>query len=254
MRARPKLGQHFLRDPVVLERIASSAVEPGDWVLEIGPGRGALTRHLLRLARQVVAVEIDAELAGSLPARCGSARHLKVLHADILTEDLSVLVSQTHVNQRVVTGNLPYYIISPILRSVFAAKRFFRSATFLMQEEVANRVVARSGNSDYGFLSCLCQLHSRPSKLFAVPPGAFSPVPRVRSALVRFDLLPNDAPAGLQAFLGACFRTPRKTLRNNLAGRYPADALAAEPSAGMRAGQLGVRELEALWRRLDASR
>lgn len=226
---------------------------PGDTVVEIGPGDGALTRHLLEPARRVVAVELDRRLAEGLRAQCGQPDNLVVIRKDILRCDLPDLVAQTSRNQTVVTGNLPYYITSPVLRAVFAAHLSFRSATFLMQEEVANRATARPGSKTYGFLSCLCRLHSEPSKLFSVRPAAFSPPPKVRSAAVRFDLRRQSPPKGLRAFLGSCFRAPRKTLKNNLSGIYPRRQLSADPCANLRAQQLGIEELVAMWHRLRSS-
>ena len=254
MPGRPKLGQHFLADELLLERIAGEAVVPGDAVIEIGPGRGALTRHLVRKARIVVAVEVDRSLASALPRNCGSPPNLRVIAADILRVNLSDLVAQHALDQCIVTGNLPYYITSPVLRGVFAARPAVRSATFLMQEEVADRAVARPGRRPFGYLSCLCQLHSEPEKVLKVPPEAFSPPPKVRSAVVRFRMREAAPPEGLLDFLAACFRSPRKTLRNNLAGRYPGDAVAADPCAGLRAQQLGIEELRALWARLEGRR
>ena len=223
-------------------------------MIEIGPGRGALTRHLLPIARQVVAVEVDAGLARELPGRCGQTRNLDVLNADILEVDLLGITTKHEADQWVVAGNLPYYITSPVLRAVFGAHRELRAATFLVQDEVADRISARHGSRPYGYLSCLCQLYSVPSKLFSVPPEAFVPVPRVRSAVVRLEMLREDPPDGLLEFLGACFRSPRKTLRNNLRGRFPTKLLRSDRCAGLRAEQLSLAELEAMWRRLESER
>ena len=254
MQRRPKWGQHFLRDESTLERIAASATRRGDAVLEIGPGRGALTRHLLPVARQVVAVEVDADLARGLLGRCGQARNLDVVNADILKVDLLAITSKYPDDQWVASGNLPYYITSPILRAVFGAHRVFRSATFLVQDEVADRIAARQGSRSYGYLSCLCQLYSVPSKLFFVPPQAFSPIPRVGSAVVRLELFQKDPPDGLPEFLAACFRSPRKTLRNNLRGLFSTKLVVSDKCAGLRAEQLSFAELEAMWRRLESKR
>lgn len=254
MRAKPRLGQHFLKDQEVLRRIAATAAKPADTVVEIGPGRGALTRHLVQVAARVVAVEIDADLASSLSERCGFPRNLEVIHADILNVDVSDYVRESNAHQSVIVGNLPYYITSPILRSVFSTRRCFRAATFLMQEEVADRVLAQRGSGSYCYLSCWCQLHSKPAKLLAVPPEAFSPAPRVRSAVVRFELSADDPPDGLLEFVGACFQAPRKTLRNNLSGRYPKALLAVDPASRLRAEQLTLDELTEMWRRLEEHR
>lgn len=243
-----------MNDQEVLRRIAATAAEPADTVVEIGPGRGALTRHLVQVAARVVAVEIDADLARSLSEHCGSPRNLEVIHADILNVDVSDYVRESNAHQSVIVGNLPYYITSPILRSVFSTRRCFRAATFLMQEEVADRVVAQRGDGSYCYLSCWCQLHSSPAKLLAVPPEAFSPAPRVRSAVVRFDLSADAPPDGLLEFVGACFQAPRKTLRNNLSGRYPKALLAVDPASRLRAEQLTLDELTEMWRRLEEHR
>lgn len=252
MRGGAKLGQHFLQDEGVLARIASGAVEPGDTILEVGPGRGALTKHLLVRADRLVAVELDTQLAEALPAQCGGAQHLKVINADILRANLPDLLPEGSPNQSVIVGNLPYYITSPILRAVFRVRHLFRSATFLMQEEVADRVVATGGSRSFGFLSCLCQLYSRPKKLFRVPSGAFVPPPAVQSAVVRFDFAGEPPPDGLEPFLSACFSQPRKMLKNNLASRYPQQLLRTDPCGGMRAQQLSVGDLRAMWLRLEA--
>lgn len=247
-----KLGQHFLHDEAILARIATAATAAGDTVVEVGPGRGALTRHLLAIAERVVAVELDSGLAAGLPRHCGRSQQLTVITADILQVNLPELLSEATRGQTVIVGNLPYYITSPILRTVFTARHLFRSATFLMQEEVADRVVADGGSRSFGFLSCLCQLQSRPEKLFRVPAAAFVPPPAVHSAVVHFDLAAQPPPEGLLAFLSACFRQPRKTLKNNLAARYPPHRLSADPCAGMRAQQLTLGDLRAMWGRLEA--
>ncbi len=234
----------------MLGRIASAAAGPGDAVVEIGSGRGALTRHLLERASRLVAVEIDPALAAELPQRCGRPAHLQVVCADILDIDLLSLAAEWELSKAVIAGNLPYYITSPILRSVLAAGAAFRRATLLMQEEVADRAVAGPGTRAYGYLSCLCRLASEPRKLFSVPPGAFHPPPKVRSAVVEFRLRREAPPPGLLDFLGACFRAPRKTLRNNLAGRFPPASVAGDPLAGQRAQQVDLENLMAMWRRL----
>jgi len=137
---------------------------------------------------------------------------------------------------------------------VFSTHRLFRAATFLVQDEVADRIAAREGSRSYGYLSCLCQLYCIPSKLFSVPPEAFAPIPRVRSAVVRLEMIQEDPPDGLLEFLGACFRSPRKTLRNNLRGLFPIKLVASDKCAGLRAEQLSLADLKALWRRLESGR
>ncbi len=251
MPRRPKLGQHFLTDQRLLEHIAAAGVHAGDTAIEIGPGRGALTVHLVSRAGRVLAVEVDRTLAQALPSQCGHPPNLEVVRQDVLKFDLQAALQDSDPRRCVVVGNLPYYITSPILRAAFSASRLLRSATFLMQEDVADRAVARSGSRSYGYLSCLCHLHSRPSKLFSVSPDAFAPPPKVRSAVVQFTMRPTSPPDSLVAFVGACFRHPRKTLKNNLSGTYPSARLDEDRLGGLRAQQLDVDELAAMWLRLQ---
>lgn len=220
-------------------------------MVEVGPGRGALTRGLLQRCARVVAVELDADLAAGLHERCGHHPALRVVRSDILRCDLAALAGSSEPERSVVTGNLPFYITSPTLRRVFDARRAFRSATFLVQEEVADRIVARPGSRAYGYLSCICQLYSTPAKLFSVEPEAFTPPPRVRSSLVTLAMHWGERPQRLQEFLAASFRSPRKTLRNNLSRLYGKAAAGSDPCSGLRAQQLDLRELTQMWRRLD---
>jgi 16S rRNA (adenine1518-N6/adenine1519-N6)-dimethyltransferase len=235
-----RLGQHFLRTPAILERIACEACpEDADLVLEIGPGQGALTEYLLARARRVVAIEIDPAMAAILRQRFG--QRLELVEADILATDLAA-----H-GPAWVAGNLPYYITSPIIERTLALGPLLRQATFLVQKEVADRLASPPGNRDYGYLSVAVQAQCDVKRLFTVKPAAFNPPPKVDSAVVRLlprPLLdPSELPAFL-AFASACFRHKRKTLRNNV------PALAGHPEASQRAEQLSVAELIALHRRL----
>lgn len=242
-----KYGQHFLSNPSILERIATAACPDGpetELVIEIGPGRGALTEHLLKRARRVVAVEIDTVLVHYLQNKFRDFPNLTILHQDVLKTDLSAY------GPAVIAGNLPYYITSPILDRVFAAGGSWQRAVFLVQKEVAERVTAGPGSRDYGYLSVQTRLFSEPRILFPVSRGSFRPPPKVESAV--FELVPHAAPAvrDTKAFLrfaSACFRQKRKTLRNNLLAAYEKDAVDALPQAGTRAEQLSVEELAAIW-------
>ena len=192
---RPRWGQHFLRAPGILARIAESAlVGGGDFVVEIGPGRGALTRRLLERGVRVAAIEIDPELISFLRDEFKDADNFELIHADVLDVDLVKFIRDRSDVPAPVTGNLPYYITSPILRTIFGGAEAISRAVLLMQKEVADRVVAQPGTPDYAFLSVFCQLHSRPRRLFRVPPRAFQPPPAVTSALVEFALDQTDAP------------------------------------------------------------
>ena len=244
-----KLGQHFLIRKSVLERIAAAVCGPEEpLAVEIGPGRGALTGPLLERACRVVAIELDPDLAAHLRQRFGS--RLELVEADVLDLDLA------RWGPAVFAGNLPYYISSPIFARIIAARSAVRRAVFLVQKEVAQRVAASPGSRDYGYLSVTIQLFFRPDLLFDVKPGAFSPPPKVDSAVVR--LTPHRGPAELgiedpDAFLrfaGLCFQHKRKTLRNNLAGVYGKQAVDGLPEAGRRAEELTLLQFAHLYRRL----
>jgi 16S rRNA (adenine1518-N6/adenine1519-N6)-dimethyltransferase len=151
----------------------------------------------------------------------------------------------------VVAGNLPYYITSPILDLALGLGSLLKRAVFLVQREVAERLAAAPGSRNFGYLSVAAQARCRVEKLFEVKPGAFKPPPKVDSAVVRFT--PRDKPAaadmdGFLRFASECFRQKRKTLRNNLAGRYPRELVETWPDAGLRAEQIGVERLAELWR------
>jgi 16S rRNA (adenine1518-N6/adenine1519-N6)-dimethyltransferase len=253
--ARQKLGQHFLVRAAVLERIARAACpEREPLVVEIGPGRGALTTHLLARADRVVAVEIDRYLAQNLAQMPGQALspanpRLEVIEANALQIDLGQWGPAT------ITGNLPYYAATAILERVMALGPVVRRGVFLTQKEVAERITASPGSRDYGYLSVSMQLSADIEFLFEVPPAAFHPPPKVDSAVLRF--VPHDRAAelgiaGRAAFLrfvALCFRQKRKTLRNNLSAQYGA-AVDGWPEVNLRAEQIGIPIFAAMYRRL----
>jgi 16S rRNA (adenine1518-N6/adenine1519-N6)-dimethyltransferase len=247
---RPRLGQHFLHDRGVLERIvAALAFRPDQLVVEIGPGQGALTRRLLAAGARVRAVELDAYLAERLRQEFSAEPRFELIEDDVLNVDLAALAQG---EQAVLAGNLPYYITSPIIRRALAAGRSYERAVFLVQLETAQRIAAGKGSRDYAYLSALTRMQSDPEILFRVPPGAFSPPPRVQSAVIRLNIRPGEDPnPEFVKFLEAAFRHPRKTLLNNLGGLYQKAAVALEPEAGLRAQQLDVEQLRGLWKRLE---
>lgn len=280
---RPKLGQHFLRDTHYRQRIAEAlAILPDDLVIEIGPGRGAMTGLLAERAGHVVAIEIDPRLAQSLEARFDANSRIEILQADILSSDLAALCRRHRVEKCFVFGNLPYYITSPIIHHLFGFARSLRAMTLLVQREVAERLAAQPGSRAYGYLSVLTQLHSRPRIVLSVPPGAFSPPPKVHSALADFQmtptfperrkvgegsalppasigaalsapqLLPAEEEAAFLNFVKQCFAQKRKNLLNNLAGIYTRErveqALAALAlPANIRGEQLTVEQFASLF-------
>lgn len=244
--ARPKLGQHFLIKGSVLERIAAAACpRPEDLVIEIGPGRGALTRKLLQRAARVVAVEVDPFLAEYLRRAFAGEPRIEIVEADVLELDLA------RFGRAPIAGNLPYYITSPILdRTVRLAPP---RAVFLVQKEVATRLAAHPGERDYGFLTVRTAVFADARRLFDVKPEAFRPPPKVDSAAVllepRSRALPVEDADAFVRFVGQCFQHKRKTIRNNLAEVY-GSRVDSWPEAGLRAEQIALEQFAAMHRRL----
>jgi 16S rRNA (adenine1518-N6/adenine1519-N6)-dimethyltransferase len=247
--ARQKLGQHFLIKGSILERIAVAACPRGEpLVVEIGPGKGALTERLLARADRVVAIELDDSLAERLRQRF--PERLEVIHADVLETDLN------QWGPAAVAGNLPYYISTAILSRVLTPDSLLSRGVFLIQKEVAARVTAAPGNRAYGSLSVESQFFADVRLLFDVRPAAFHPPPKVDSSLIGFTLrcraseLGIESPAEFLHFVRLCFRQKRKTIRNNLAGVYGKEAIAQWPEASRRAEQLSIEEFAAMWRKI----
>jgi 16S rRNA (adenine1518-N6/adenine1519-N6)-dimethyltransferase len=241
-----KLGQHFLADNSVLDRIAAAVCHKREeLVIEIGPGKGALTEKLLERAGRVVAIELDGVLVEHLRARFQPPR-FEVVHADVLTVDLA------QWGRAPIAGNLPYYITSPILEK--AVRSGPPRAVFLMQKEVAQRLVAKPGTRDYGYLTVQTAMFATARMLFDVKPGAFRPPPKVDSAVVLLE--PRESVIrdreGFLEFAGRCFRQKRKMLRNNLAGFYAKEMIDSLPEGRQRAEQLSLEDLAVLWERLRA--
>jgi 16S rRNA (adenine1518-N6/adenine1519-N6)-dimethyltransferase len=243
---RPRLGQHFLIKGSVLERIAAAACpERRELLIEIGPGRGALTERLLRRAARVVAVEVDSYLAAHLRLKFKGNPCLEIVEGDALKTDL------TQWGPAVIAGNLPYYAATPIVEKTVRLP--VSRAVFLIQKEVAERLVAEPGTRDYGFLTVATALFARVRLLFEVGPSAFHPPPKVDSAAVLIE--PRGVPSGLadtEAFLrfaSHCFRQKRKTIRNNLTPVYGRDVVSAWPEAALRAEQIPFERLAEMYQR-----
>jgi 16S rRNA (adenine1518-N6/adenine1519-N6)-dimethyltransferase len=241
-----KLGQHFLTSQSILERLAQASC--GNHVpraLEIGPGRGALTRHLLPRTDELHVVEIDSALAESLRRELASVTRLHVHNADVLDIDLGSWGAAA------IAGNLPYYITSPIIRKFLELDERFPLAVFLVQREVADRLLAGPGTRDYGYLTVMTRLVCNVELICHVPAGAFSPPPQVESAAVRLTRKAaqlTNSPE-LLTFVSRCFAQKRKTLRNNLRPFY-GSAIDEMPEARLRAEQLPVDQFEPLLDRL----
>ena len=202
----------------------------------------------------MAAIEVDAVLVHYLRQKFREAidaGRLQLIEGDVLRTDFSAVASSP-----VITGNLPYYITSPILERVFSLSGAWQRAVFLVQAEVAQRIAAGPGSRDFGYLSVLVQTHARAEILFPVGREAFRPQPKVDSAVVR--LIPRDTAADLGVtdvaaflkFAQHCFRHNRKTLRNNLGAAYGLKEIDALPEARLRAEQIGMSELAALYHKL----
>jgi 16S rRNA (adenine1518-N6/adenine1519-N6)-dimethyltransferase len=216
MQRKPKLGQNFLVSPTAPRAIVDALGDLSQaTVLEIGPGKGALTSLLAPRAKKVIAVELDPSLAASLQ---GSS--VEVLCEDILEVDLTQLATERGVRLEVI-GNLPYYISSPIMMHLFAHSAVIDRAVLMAQREVAERIVAPPGSRTYGLLSATTQMYARVEQLFTLPPEAFAPPPQVYSTVIRltmrsrFEELAVEA-EGFLCFLSQIFALKRKTLANNL--------------------------------------
>jgi 16S rRNA (adenine1518-N6/adenine1519-N6)-dimethyltransferase len=247
--SRQKLGQHFLIKGSILERIAAAACPAAtDLVIEIGPGRGALTEKLLKRAARVIAVELDSFLVDHLRQKFADEPRLQVIHADVLATDL------TQWGPAPIAGNLPYYITSPILRQ--SLRGGMPRAVFLMQKEVAERVVAKPGGRDYGFLTVQAALFANARLLFEVKAAAFHPPPKVDSAVVLFEPHRRDWGVDLDAllrFTGHSFAHKRKTIRNNLGEIYGKNVVDGWPEAGLRAEQIDIDGFVEMYGRIAGS-
>jgi 16S rRNA (adenine1518-N6/adenine1519-N6)-dimethyltransferase len=234
-RLKKSLGQHFLHDARIARRIVDAAgLRPGDAVLEIGPGGGALTRHIIDAAGRVTVVELDRRVLDGLRGAFGD--RVGILHGDILKTDLSALADRMGVDRWRVIGNLPYYITTPILFHLLEHRARVQDAVIMMQREVAARLVARPGTKDYGILTVECGLLADLEVLFSVQPGAFVPPPGVVSSMVRVRMLPAPRfsvpdEAEFRRLVRATFGKRRKTLRNTL--KLYLDAEPPERPAGI---------------------
>ena len=266
MPAKPKLGQNFLVDSEAIQRIAASIGDlNGRTVVEIGPGRGAITAALASRAAHVVAIELDRELAAGLRVQfmLGASARVTVVPLDVLQFDFNAASAEA-TERLLVVGNLPYGITSQILLKLAAAHAALDRAVLMVQREVADRIVAEPGSRDYGLLSVTAQLYGPAQRLFTLPPSAFSPPPEVYSTVFRWRFAPRFAELGVEEasflrFVRQCFHQKRKTLANNLraAGVAPAVIAAALAEAAIdpqaRAEALSVESFAALWRWLEGS-
>jgi 16S rRNA (adenine1518-N6/adenine1519-N6)-dimethyltransferase len=264
-RRKPKLGQNFLVSPTAPRAIVDAL---GDLtqatVLEIGAGKGVLTTLLAGRAQQLIAVELDHDLAGALQREwAGTQKPVEIICQDILTVDLTRLAAERGGRLQVI-GNLPYYISSPILMHLFAHSRVIDRAVLMAQREVAERIAAAPGTRAYGLLSATTQMYATVENLFTLPPEAFAPQPEVYSTVIRLSMQSRFEelrvePAGFLRFLRQIFALKRKTLANNLrASQYDAAAVdSAFTSCGVdpqvRAEALSLEDMACLFRALGSA-
>jgi 16S rRNA (adenine1518-N6/adenine1519-N6)-dimethyltransferase len=227
MKPRKRFAQHFLEAAWVTKLVAAAEIVPDDSVVEIGPGRGAITRPLAERCRRLLAIEVDRDLAADLEAN--KPPNVTVVTGDVLSVDLVPILTEWlgappgPSNQFRVVGNLPYNISSPILfRLIDLAARTsgVRDALLMLQKEVADRLVARVGTGDYGVLTLLTTLHADVKRVLSLPPGAFRPPPKVHSAVVRLAFRPPrvqiDDPDAFVRMVRSTFTQRRKTVGNAL--------------------------------------
>lgn len=227
MKPRKRFAQHFLEAAWVTKLVVAAGITPDDSVVEIGPGRGAITRPLAAQCKHLLAIEVDRDLAADLEAN--RPLNVTVVTGDVLSVDLVPILTRWlgeppgPSNQFRVVGNLPYNISSPILfRLIELAGRTggVQDALLMLQKEVADRLVANVGTGDYGVLTVLTALHADVKRILSLPPGAFRPPPTVHSAVVRLTFLPPkvqiDDPDAFVRMVRATFTQRRKTVGNAL--------------------------------------
>ena len=263
---RSKLGQNFLVDPGAARRIVDALGDIShSVVVEIGPGRGALTKALAESADRLVAVEFDRVLAEQLRRDFKGEASVEIVQANFLDISLPELLnadSSTSSRRAKVVGNIPYYITSDILLRLFEQHESVDTIVVMVQREVADRLVAEPGSRDYGLLTVTGRLFADAQRLFTLPPSAFRPSPKVHSSVLRLRIAPKAAALGVdsQEFLSFCklaFAKKRKTLFNNLRGKFSADEIrnvlrSANVPAEVRAEALSEKLLAEIYRQLRA--
>jgi 16S rRNA (adenine1518-N6/adenine1519-N6)-dimethyltransferase len=246
--ARKRFGQHFLADEGVIDRIVRTIdPKPGEALVEIGPGLGAITGPLLERCGALTVIELDRDLAARLRRRAG----LTVIEADVLNVDFAALAAAAGIPLRVV-GNLPYNISTPILFHLLGSCEHVLDQHFMLQKEVVDRMAAAPGGKDYGRLSVMLQWRYRIESVLDVPPEAFDPPPRVDSAVVRMEPLPADPSVDaerLRALVTVAFSQRRKILRGTLGRWIEQQGLQVDFDLQRRAEEVPVAEYLALARR-----
>jgi 16S rRNA (adenine1518-N6/adenine1519-N6)-dimethyltransferase len=248
-----RFGQHFLTDPNILRRIVRFAqIDPGNTVVEIGPGAGSLTRELASAARRVIAIEIDEDLIPQL--RSSMPANVEIIHGDALAVEFPS--GPVHL-----AGNLPYNVATPLFKKFIDHRNQIIDVTVMIQKEVAERLRAKPGTGEYGPLSILIQYYAAVKYGFTVSPGSFKPPPKVDSAVVRLEWKPDVPDARLFTdFVHRAFTSRRKKLVNNLLSLFGSlgreEVLQRMRDAGIPAGarpeELSVAEFLRVYNHLNA--
>jgi len=243
--ARKRFGQNFLHDAAVISRIVRAiAPIPGEHLLEIGPGQGALTKELVESGAQLDAIELDRDLIAPLLLRFGHQPNFVLHQADALSFELDKVSAEPRKLR--VVGNLPYNISTPLIFHLLSSMHFIKDMHFMLQKEVVERLAAKPGSGDWGRLSVMVQYYCEAQYLFTVPPSAFRPQPKVESAIVRltpYRQLPHPAKDTrlLERLLREAFGQRRKMLRSSLSNLLDVAAIeAAGVDATLRPEQLGL--------------
>ena len=278
-RKKPKLGQNFLRDPNAARKIVDALGDVSQaTVIEIGPGKGALTEALAGSARRLIAIELDRTLSAQLRMEYARRPNVEILEADVLQVNFPNLIArkpvpllvtslhalgEEHERARVV-GNVPFYITSPILLHLMESHEWLDTIVLMVQKEVADRIAARPGTRDYGLLSATAQLFTKVEKLFTLPPTAFSPPPKVHSSVLRLKVAPRPQELGVETnpfldYLKTAFAKKRKTLVNNLRPHYPQTEIvaalkAAHVQPAARAESLSLEQMARIYKSLAPTR
>jgi len=246
--AKKSLGQNFIVDQNYVRKIiASLDLTQTDTVVEIGPGRGAITENLVESRASVIAIELDRDLVPQLRAQFSDSPNFTVIEANATEVDLASLLkdqsSKVQDQRAKLVANLPYYISTPILQHLSTQRHLFDSLILMFQKEVVDRITAKPGDSERGFLTVLVEAAFDVEKLFDVPPNAFRPVPKVTSAVARFTPKPSQIKdeEAFRRLVSTAFSQKRKTILNNLKTAYPDSREALE-----RAGIDGSRRAETL--------
>jgi 16S rRNA (adenine1518-N6/adenine1519-N6)-dimethyltransferase len=274
---KPRLGQNFLADRNEARKIVEALGELATkTIVEIGPGRGVLTDFLTERAQRLIAIELDRVLAAQLRMKHARNPNAEIIEADVLSTDLRNLIrrkpqpllagpprmSSDPPPKASVIGNLPYYITSDILLHLFEFHDVIEQIVIMVQREVAERIAAKPGHSEYGLLSATAQLYATVQKLFTLSPSAFIPQPKVHSTVLRLTIAPQFATLavdrkGFIEFLKLSFAQKRKTLFNNLRVRYPASEVrlalkAAGAKEDVRAEALSLEKASVVFKALSS--